>query len=90
MRRLAPGRGSMRKGWPSFCCSFSPTVREMKSPGPPSGYGSTIFTGLDGYSCAIAAIDTDSAATMPTIRLMLFPPCGESSDMNSPALIVVY
>src|SRR5262245_12758865 len=45
----APGLFSTTKGWPRFWRICSATTREMMSVAPPGAYGTTIFTGLEGY-----------------------------------------
>src|SRR5436309_15669490 len=48
----APGLFSMKKAWPSALEKCWPSTRATMSVPPPGGEGTTIRTGLAGYSCA--------------------------------------
>ena len=51
----APGLLSTTNCWPRICRICSPNRREVMSVAPPGAYGTTIFTGFEGYlSCAEA------------------------------------
>src|SRR5260221_7399073 len=63
----APGLLSITTGWPRRVPSLSATTRARLSTPPPAAYGTTMWTGLSGYS---ALADNDSAN--PTVARSIF------------------
>src|SRR6267143_701797 len=70
----APGRFSMKTGWPRACDSGGAMIRPTTSSAPPGGKGATTRTGLAGYWAG--AVMPRSAPRMPSrvqTRRMLPP-----------------
>src|SRR5436190_11680783 len=60
---VAPARLSTTHCCPVASFSFCASMRPIASVEPPAAHGMISRTGLDGYSCAGSALETDTNAT---------------------------
>src|SRR5438309_2163225 len=61
MLPAAPGRTSTRNCWPSFSDRNWATTRATMSDALPAAWPTMIFTGRDGYACALAEAGSTAA-----------------------------
>src|SRR3954452_16193334 len=72
----APGRFSTTTDWPHCLDTTSPRVRVSTSTPPPAGYGTRMWTDLDGKDCADAApvaAHSNAAAAVSRNQLPIQP-----------------